>query len=163
MARRLVSRSEHLSSPQSSSGRKAKSSVRASGRKVKRTTSRVASVSGRKAEPVSPAAASAEDSSLGRLLCLRCAKRGKDEPKLRCTFDDPGSKKCSRCRSQKSICPPVSTSFSSSVFVLTLVVPLPTGPVWPNAAPAPTGAGRLCLGLWPKGPSGRNPSGLGPD
>jgi hypothetical protein len=125
-AKSVFRTSGHTAEP-ASSGLKAKStSVRAGARRAK-TPSVVLPVSepesvGREAKsvavPLRP-----ELPSLRRLLCLRCAKRAVSVPSSSCSFDKGRSKKCSYCRSQKSKCFPVSTSFLLPITLLTLVDP----------------------------------------
>ena len=107
-----------------SSGLKAKSSSVRAGAQRAKTPPVVLPVSepesvGREAKSV----AVPELPSLRRLLCLRCAKRAVSDPSSSCSFDKGRSKKCSYCRSQKSKCFPVSTSFLLPITLLTLEDP----------------------------------------
>ena len=50
------------------------------------------------------------------VLCLRCAQYAACDPSVACRFDKSASKKCARCREQKSPCLPVcETGFSSII------------------------------------------------
>lgn len=56
--------------------------------------------------------------SLGRRLCLCCAKHASLDVHVRCSFDLKNRSNCRRCREQSSLCVPVSVSLCSFSFLL---------------------------------------------
>ena len=88
-----------------------------------------------------PAGPAGEPPSLVRVLCLRCAKFTAKNPSLVCSFDKESSHKCSRCRAQKSKCPPISVYYFLPILLLIFVAPPLPGLVWPSAPALPAPAG----------------------